>query len=108
MRLDPYYAPIAPHWLGIAYSMRKEYTQALVALRECVSRAPNFWPVRAFLAATYAQLGQKENAEAEVSEVLRIDPTCTLQKISIPAAFKRSEDLGLYFDGLRKAGLSEK
>jgi adenylate cyclase len=56
MRLDPFYPPMTPHWLGIAHYMREEYMQALSALRECVSRSPHFWPVRAFLAATYAQL----------------------------------------------------
>ena len=34
MRLDPFYVPLAPQWLGAAHYMLKQYSQALPLLRE--------------------------------------------------------------------------
>jgi adenylate cyclase len=88
--------------------MHKEYPQALAALRDSVSRAPNFRSGHGWLAATYAQLGRMEEARAEAAEVLRIHPdytvTGTARRIM---AFKSAEDAEHFFDGLRKAGLPE-
>jgi adenylate cyclase len=65
LRLDPFTAPIARGWLGLAYYMRRRYPEAVAALREFVSQAPNFRPGRAWLTAAYAQLGRLEEARAE-------------------------------------------
>jgi adenylate cyclase len=108
MRLDPFHSPVASATLGFAYYMHKEYPQALAALRDSVSRAPNFRSGHGWLAATYAQLGRMEEARAEAAEVLRIHPdytvTGTARRIM---AFKSAEDAEHFFDGLRKAGLPE-
>jgi adenylate cyclase len=108
MRLDPFYVPSAPGFLGFAHYMLKQYSQALPLLRECVSRAPNVRGGHVWLAASYAQLGNIEDARAEASEVLRIEPKWTIMgtqaRLSI---FKRTEDTEHFFDGLRKAGLPE-
>jgi adenylate cyclase len=62
MRLDPLYPPLAPHWLGLAHYMLKQYSEALPPLRECLSRAPSYRAVHVWLAATYVRLGQLEEA----------------------------------------------
>ena len=109
MRLDPFYAPPAPASLGLAHYMLKQYSQALTLLRECASRAPNFRGGHVFLAATYAQLGNIEQAGAEAAEVLRIEPKYTIEGTQARlTSFKRPEDAEHFFDGLRKAGLPEK
>ena len=108
MRLDPFYSPPAPGSLGLAHYMLRQYSQALPLLRECASRAPNFRAVHVFLAATYAQLGNVEQARAEVAEVLRIEPKYTIGGTQARLTlFKRPEDAEHFFDGLRKAGLPE-
>jgi adenylate cyclase len=109
MRLDPFYAALAPGWLGFAYYMLKQYSQALPLLRECASRSPNLRAGHCFLAATYAQLGDIKKARAEGAEVLRIDPTWTIEGAGAQlSSFKRTQDAEHYFDGLRKAGLPER
>ena len=109
MRLDPFYAPIAPGFLGLAHYLLRQYAQALPLLRECVSRAPNFRAVHVLLAATHAQLGNIEQAAAEAAEVLRIDPKYTIEGTQARLTpFKRPEDAEHFFDGLRKAGLPER
>lgn len=108
MRLDPFYGPVTSLLLGLAHYMLKQYALALPILRDCVSRAPSLRQGHVFLAATYARLGQAEEAAAEVAEVLRLCPEYTIAGTGrrlLP--FKLATDDEHYFDGLRKAGLPE-
>jgi adenylate cyclase len=109
MRLDPFYIPLAPQWLGLAYYTVKQYSDAVAQLRECVSRTPNLAGGHAWLAATYAQLGQLEDARSEATKVLRINPRYSIrgsQMLTTP--FKCAEQAEHLSDGLRKAGLPER
>ena len=109
MRLDPFYAPLAPLWLGAAHYMLKRYAHALPPLRETASRAPDSRGAHVWLVATHAQLGNIEEARAEAAEVLRIEPTWTIEGTQAhPRLFKRTADAEHYIDGLRKAGLPER
>jgi adenylate cyclase len=65
-------------------------------------------PAHARLAATHAQLGNVDKARAEAAEVLRIDPTWTIEGRQALFPFKHPEDAEHNFDGLRKAGLPER
>jgi adenylate cyclase len=107
MRLDPFYQPIALGVLGLAYYMLKQYAQALPVLRDCVSRGPKAFYVHAWLAATHAQLGQLEEAGAEVAEILRVLPNYTISVSSRRMRFKDAKDSKHYFNGLRRAGLPD-
>ncbi|WGS00204.1 hypothetical protein MTX26_04940 [Bradyrhizobium sp. ISRA443] len=106
MRLDPFHPHFAPLMAGVAHYYLKEYHDAQHWLTEAIGRAPNHQYGHAFLAATYAQLGRMEDARAEASEVLRLNPrysiSGTQKQVSI---LKRAEDLEHLVDGLRKAGL---
>jgi adenylate cyclase len=109
MRLDPFYAPPALFFLGLANYLLKQYSQALPLLQECVSRMPNARGSRCLLAATYGQLGNFEKAKAEAAEALRIEPKYTIEGTQARvSAFKRTEDAEHFIDGLRKAGLPER
>ena len=105
MRLDPFYEPYAPATRGLACYMQKRYAEALPHLRECVSRAPKMRAARVWLAASYAQLGDLDNARAEAAAVLRVDPSYTITGTPPVTALKRPEDIKHIADGLRKAGL---
>jgi adenylate cyclase len=109
IRIDPFYAPYTIALLGAAYYMLRRYADALPLLRECISRAPNMRGAHIWLAATYAQLGQLEEARAEVAEVLRIEPAYTIDGTERRLrSFKFPKDADHFFDGLRKAGLPER
>jgi adenylate cyclase len=107
MRLDPFYVPLAPGWLGLAYYLLKQHSQSLAPSRECAARAPNIRFGHLCLAAAYAQLGRLDEARAEAAQVLRIDPKWTIHKGARLLPFKRPEDAEHFFDGLRRAGLPE-
>jgi adenylate cyclase len=108
MRLDPFHPHFAPLMVGIAHYLLKQYREAQHWLREATGRAPKHQYGHAFLAATYAQLGQFEDAYAEAAEVLRINPkysiSGTQKRVS---ALKRAEDMENLVIGLQKAGLPE-
>jgi adenylate cyclase len=106
IRLDPFYVPLAPHWLGVAYYTLKQYPDALAALSECALRAPKYAAVHIWLAATYARLGYVEAARSESAKVLILDPNFTIERVARKTiAFKRNEDAELCFEGMRLAGL---
>ena len=110
IRLDPFYPPEAALYVGIALYMLNRHSEAVLPFRECVSRSPNMRSGHSWLAATYAQLGQLEDARVEADEVLRIEPKFTVlgQAASRFAVFKHSKDAEYYRDGMRKAGLPER
>ncbi len=109
MRLDPFYSPLTPHWLGLAHYMLGQYSKALPLLVECVSRAPNFLHGHIWLAAAYSQLGRSSEARGETLKVLRIYPSYTIAETGkrIGAVWRHPKDAEHYFEGLRKAGLPE-
>ena len=74
MRLNPRYPAIYLFWLGNAHYQMGRYDEAIAALNSAVIRKPNHLPTHLFLAASYVELGQKEEAQAEVAEILRISP----------------------------------
>jgi Tfp pilus assembly protein PilF len=65
-------------------------------------------PARAWLAVTYVQLGQIEEARAEVRAILQLQPNYTISGTLRPLMpFKRAKDNELFFDAMRKAGVPE-
>ncbi len=108
-RLDPFYPAAAAGFFGLAYYMLKRYAEASPWLLECTSRAPNFRGGHNWMAANYAQLGQLDEARREIAEVLRLDPTFTLDgKQRKLAPYQLADDAEHLFDGLRKAGMPER
>ncbi len=106
MRLDPFYAPLAPHWLGLAHFTLKQYPEALAALSECALRAPNYGAVHLWLAATHARMGHMHAARAEAAKVLELDPNFTIERVAQSTiAFKHAEVAADCFDAMRRAGL---
>jgi adenylate cyclase len=109
MRLDPFYPPLVSHWLGLAHFTLKQYSQAASQLAQCAVRAPNYGAVHLWLAATYARLGQIQNAKAEAERVLQLDPGFTIERVARSTiTFKRDEDSENCFEAMRAAGLPER
>jgi adenylate cyclase len=108
VRLDPFYQPLAAGFLGLANYMLKQYDTALVALVDAAGRSPRHRAIRQWLAATYAQLGELDQAREEAAAVMEIEPEYTISGVvKRVTPFKRSADAEHLFEGLRKAGLPE-
>ncbi len=87
--------------------LMKRYDEALPLFEEALERNPGFDRVHLHLAATYAQLGQIEDAEWSVEEALAINPHITLAKERRESIYLHESDLEHYVDALRKAGVPE-
>ena len=109
IRLNPFY----PGWyfwnLGRAYYATKRYRQALMPMKAFADRWPAFKRPQMNLAATYAQLGQIEEAQCVVDRILACAPDASLgqEHASLSRLYEDSRDLEHWLEGLRKAGLPE-
>ena len=104
IRLNPNYPDWYTHFLGGATYAAHQYKEAISILKKVNQHTRN---TRAYLAASYAQLGQMEEAEAEVLETLSLDPQASISSISNVEYYIETEDRDNFESGLRKAGLSE-
>jgi adenylate cyclase len=107
-RLDPFYQPLAAGFLGLANYLLRRYQRALVPLVDAAGRAPRQRAIRQWLAATYAQLGERDRAQEEAAAILTIEPDYTIRGVAEHfSPYRHSADAEHLFEGLRKAGLPE-
>jgi adenylate cyclase len=106
IRLDPK-GPV-PYFtiLGFAYCFAGRYEDAIAAVKKAVDRAPNSALVHTKLAAIYSIAGREEEARAEVTEVLRLDPKFALKRYGKALGWRKVE-LEPWLQALRNAGLPE-
>ena len=72
MRLDPHYPNFYPHILGWAQFCLEKYAEAALAFEEALKLNPEEERIYPFLAATYAYLGRKQDAEAALARFSEI------------------------------------
>jgi adenylate cyclase len=107
MRLNP--TVFSQAWvfdsLGRTYFLAEKYEEAIAKYRMAVKLHPDYRDAHIGLAATYAVLGKEEEARAEASEILRIEPNFSIKKYAKFMYFQ----VGLEpeIEGLRKTGLPE-
>ncbi len=112
MRLDPFGRYGIP--LGIAHYSLRNYENAVAAFNTVRAKVPD---VIAWRAASYARLGQDEQARSAAEEFVEFAgagmaasgarlPGSWLDFLAQRNPYKHQEDLDHYLDGLRKAGLT--
>jgi adenylate cyclase len=103
MRMNPRH----PSWywgiLGSAYYQVGQYKEALATLKR--DNNPNFFAHRT-RAAVYVQLGRLEEARAEVSKILEINPDYTLKSAKL-LPYKDETRRERLVNDLRKAGVPD-
>jgi len=105
IRINPMAPSIYFRRLGTAYAFTGRYEDAMVQFKKAIHLAPDSLMPHLALAATYSIAGRVEEARAEVSEVLRIEPGISLEGIAKRTALKNKADTDRFIDALRKAGL---
>jgi tetratricopeptide (TPR) repeat protein len=105
MRVDPKYGPWVPRWLGDSYYWLRRYDEATAAYQEAIRRDPNYLTPHRGLAATYAEMGQEKEAQAEAAEILRLNPAFNVDLFRARDPLKNQADLDRLIGALRKAGL---
>jgi adenylate cyclase len=105
MRVDPKSGPWVACWLGDSYYWLHRYDEAVAAYQDAVRRNPNYLTARRNLAATYAEMGRERDAKAEAAEVLRLNPSFSVELFRSRIAIKSEADLNRLVTALQKAGL---
>ena len=105
LRRKPFVADQHLDSVGSAYYLTGQPEQAIAPLRQYLTRYPNILGPHLTLAAVYSELGRAAEAQAEVAEVLRLNPQFSLEvhrqrePVKDPAMSERQ------LAALRKAGL---
>ena len=101
--------PFPPNWyfmnLGRAYSHAGKYGEAIAALQKALRMSPDNLPAHTHLAATYGLSGREQEARAQATEILRINPKFSLHYFAKTTPYKNPADKELVINALRKAGL---
>jgi adenylate cyclase len=107
IRLNPFPPVHYYHWLGRAYFMTEQYSEAVATWKKALHINPDYLPAHAFLAASYGSLGRRKESTTSAAEVLRINPDFTISSYAMTLPYKNDGDLKHYTDALRGAGLPE-
>ena len=102
MHLNPFYPDEYLWHLGGAYYNLKQYQNAI----DTVDLMNNPTVGCRLLAASYAQLGQLENARIHAQRILEVYPDFSLEQWQAMMPDKHLEDAMAFTEGLRKAGLT--
>ena len=105
MRLNPIVLNYCFAWLGEIFLFREQFFDAIKALNKAIRDAPNFISPYICLAAAYSLSDQKEDANAAVKKVLRIDPRFSVENFAITLPFKNQADIEFLIAALKKAGM---
>ena len=106
LRLNPRYPANYLQNLGRAYRLAGRCEEAIAPLKQAIALSPTFIPSRVNLVVCYVELGREEEARAEATEVLRLNPNYSLEKAwRHNQPFKDPRVLDHFFAAARKAGL---
>jgi tetratricopeptide (TPR) repeat protein len=101
--------PIPPGWyfmvLGNTYRMIGRFDEAMVELKKAIAYSPDELLAHVTLAAVYAEAGRLEEARVEAGEVMRIQPTFSLENYAKGMSYKNQAHSDRFIEALRKAGL---
>jgi adenylate cyclase len=107
MALDPYFPGMWLHFQAQAAYHLGRYREAVGLLKRRILRNPETDASRALLAASYGQMGRIEEAREAWRELLRVNPTYSVEQRRKVLRYKNPEDFERFVEGLRKAGLPE-
>ena len=108
MRLDPFYGYLGDFYLGRALYFAKQYEEALLPLKTCVARAPEFPAGYMYLAPLYAELGRIEDAGHTVAKLLELAPRFTIEASVQKHLPYVPQAMSHFVQGLRKAKVPER
>jgi TolB-like protein/class 3 adenylate cyclase len=90
-----------------AHFFAGRYAEASSWAETAVQGQPNFLPSSYFAAASAALLGNTAAAEKAIARVLKLMPELRISRLGDVITLRRSQDMELFAEGMRKAGLPE-
>jgi len=112
MRLNPLYPARYLGYYGMACLMAGRKEEALSAFKEYLERAQRgespVLSVHLGLSAVYAELGKEEEARNHAAEIMKINPTISIEEAKRLYRWKDPQYSERWVSSLRKAGLPDK
>lgn len=105
--LNPYHTFDYPWNLGLSYYTLGRHEESIVVLQDALERNETAMFPRLFLAANYVRLGQQDDAEWEVEQVVTQRPATTLSLLSNTVPYEKQQMLNSFLVDLKKAGMPE-
>jgi len=105
MRINPASSFIYHIHLGRRQYLEGRYHEALETLLSAAAKNYNYLPTHVWLAATYAKLGDLEEAEWSADQVRTLDPSFSVEDWMRRRPYKNPEHRRLLVSGLQAAGL---
>ena len=82
-----------------------QYEEAIRILKSIADKQPDQTVVHTHLAVAYVLSGREDDARKEAAEILRIDPTFSVERYFSNYPIKDQAEVGRMKEALRKAGL---
>jgi adenylate cyclase len=103
--------PVHPTWfqmgLGQINRLLGNTDEAIKAYREMINRDPDSMEGHVGLVEMLVRSGRIDEAKAEASEVLKINPNFSISEYTINISYRDSNQIELIKDSLRKVGFAE-
>ncbi len=106
-RLNPIPLSHYYHFLAMAYRNNGQYEKAIELSKKALSGNPDQLSAHLTLVASYSSLNRTEEAHKAVEEVLRINPTFSLEYYAKILPYKNQKITDKFIGALRKAGLPD-
>jgi TolB-like protein len=104
--LDPF-TPLAHTIIGAGHFYAGRYDEASSWADKGFREQPNSAAAARMAAGSHALAGRLDQAHKAMARLREIDPTLRVSRLRHLVPFRRPEDLAIYEEGLRKAGLPE-
>jgi adenylate cyclase len=91
--------------LAQAYYLTGRYEEAIATYKKVLAVAPHYPLAHIGLTVVYSELGREEEARAEATEILRLNPKFSLEALKQRLLFKDPAENERILAALRKAGL---
>jgi adenylate cyclase len=105
LRLNPKPPNVYYRHFGVALRDSGQYDEAIAVAKKAIEREPNDLVAYLCLASSYGLAGREGEALAAAKEVLRINPTFSLERLAQTTPHKDPVVRERFIDALRKAGL---
>ena len=93
--------------MAAAHLFAKRFDEASSWAAKSFRDLPTFLMVVAFIAASHALAGRTDEARRAMQHLRQLDPTLRISNLTDYLPIRRPQDLAIFSDGLRKAGLPE-
>ena len=107
IRLNPIPPGYYLSWLGDAYRLTGQYDKAVREFKKAIQLQPDDMFSHLYLAICYVELGRKEDAREEATQVLRINPKFSVTTYAEHTPHQDPTAKQRLIEGMRSAGLPD-